>query len=372
MAGSATVTIRPSNTPDVAINGAGTVCSGVSNTYTLAVTNGGTAPAFLWKVNGITAGSGSSLMYVPANGDILSVTMTSNADCPLPAKVSNTFPAITVNPSQLPAATVTATPGTFVCPGTNVTFNVTSVYGGTAPVYSWIQNGVPVGTGSSYSVTPADSIVVFCQLYSSYTCRTADYVLSNNIPVAINEPVLPVFMISEITSTSVNKGDAVTLKAIVSNAGSFTYQWYVHGNLMAGQTNPTFTYNYYNNQEVVKCVVTSHGVCGGLSSTQSTLITVRDNTGVGQIGKSGDVRVVPNPNKGTFTVKGSLGTTMDEEVSLEITNMIGQVVYTNRVMAHNGTINQQVQLSNTLANGMYLLNVRSAAGTDVFHFVLGQ
>jgi len=375
MADSATVVIRASNIPFVMIDTTittGTICDGKSVTFSVIDSNTGTLPAFAWKVNSIAAGTGSTFTYAPANGDIVSVSMTSNVDCPAPATVSNTLPALTVMPSSLPTVSVNATPGTFVCPGTAVTLHTTATSSGAAPVYTWIKNGATVSTGSTYTFTPTDSAIVFCALASNYQCRTSDYVLSNNVTVSINEPILPMFMISDISSTSVNKGGVVILKAIVSNAGSFTYQWYVHGNLIANATNPTFSYNYYNDQEVVKCVVTSHGVCGGLSTAQSTLISVRDNTGVSQLNTASDIRVMPNPNKGAFTVKGSLGTTLDEEVTLEITNMLGQVVYKNKVMAQGGMINEQVQLSNTLANGMYLLNVRSGSETSVFHFVIEQ
>ncbi len=85
-----------------------------------------------------------------------------------------------------------------------------------------------------------------------------------------------------------------------------------------------------------------------------------------------DIRLVPNPNNGVFTLKGTLGTTNDEEVSVEITDMIGQVVYKNTLMAHNGAINEKIQLSNTLANGMYILNLHSGAEQTVFHMVIEQ
>ena len=83
-----------------------------------------------------------------------------------------------------------------------------------------------------------------------------------------------------------------------------------------------------------------------------------------------DVRVVPNPNNGTFTVKGSLGTLQDEELSLEVTDVLGQVIYSNKVMVHGGKINEKVAMDNTFANGMYMLTVHSGTENKVFHFVI--
>ena len=56
--------------------------------------------------------------------------------------------------------------------------------------------------------------------------------------------------------------------------------------------------------------------------------------------------------------------------SMEINGeYLPQIIITDNV---GGNINQQVQLGNNLANGMYLLNLRSATETSVFHFVIEQ
>ena len=87
---------------------------------------------------------------------------------------------------------------------------------------------------------------------------------------------------------------------------------------------------------------------------------------------SSDVRVVPNPNTGTFTVKGILATTHDEEVTLEVTDVLGQVIFKDKVTAFGGKINETISLSNSLANGMYMLNMSTANESKTFHFVIEQ
>jgi hypothetical protein len=93
--------------------------------------------------------------------------------------------------------------------------------------------------------------------------------------------------------------------------------------------------------------------------------------GVQTTGISGNITVLPNPSNGTFTIKGSMGTGNTEVVSLEITNMLGQVVHTARLTANGGLLNEQVQLKG-VANGMYLLNLHSESGSKVFHIVVEQ
>ena len=357
------------------VGGDAAVCSGLPVTLKSVPTNPGTAPVYVWKVNGTAAGSDTMLTYVPSPGDVVTAIMKSNEDCAFPASATSKPIALDVKLSALPTTTVTASAVSPVCPGTKITFTASSNFEGADPHYGWIVNGIPAGTDSrTFSITPTDSMVVFVQLMSSYTCRTADYVLSNDLPYAINEPVLPILSIDALTPATVNKGEAVTLRAVVANRGktAFTYQWYVHGVAQTGETNPTFTHNYYLDNEDVKVVVTSHNTCGDLSTSESMLIRVRGNAGVQHVSTGGDVRVVPNPSKGTFTVKGNLGNTADEEVTLELTNMLGQVVYSSQAMSHGGNINEQVQLNGNIASGMYILNLRSGSSHEVFHVVIEQ
>jgi len=70
-------------------------------------------------------------------------------------------------------------------------------------------------------------------------------------------------------------------------------------------------------------------------------------------------------------VKGQLNAA-NEEIALELTNMMGQVVYRNTVTAVNGALDTRVEVGNQVASGMYLLTVRSGAAQQVFHLVIEQ
>jgi hypothetical protein len=82
--------------------------------------------------------------------------------------------------------------------------------------------------------------------------------------------------------------------------------------------------------------------------------------------------LLPDPNKGIFTVKGSLSAPDDETVALEVTNVLGQSFYKNTVVASKGVLNTQITLSNNLSNGLYFLHVVSGAGSDVIRFVVDK
>ncbi len=142
--------------------------------------------------------------------------------------------------------------------------------------------------------------------------------------------------------------------------------------MVPGATLPVFIdHNIYDNN-TVSCEVRRVGACGNQSSMRETKVYLK-NLGTRQVTTTGsDVSISPNPNRGEFTVKGTTGTANDEAVTLEITNIVGQVVYTNKVATHNGSINEKIQLSDTVPNGMYLLNIRSSAANNVFHVVIEQ
>jgi len=51
---------------------------------------------------------------------------------------------------------------------------------------------------------------------------------------------------------------------------------------------------------------------------------------------------------------------------------VGQVIYNAKLQAHNGELNDNITLSKNLANGMYILTLRAAGETKVFHMAVEQ
>ena len=52
--------------------------------------------------------------------------------------------------------------------------------------------------------------------------------------------------------------------------------------------------------------------------------------------------------------------------------MLGQVVYRGTVGTQQGEMNEHITLGNTLASGVYLLNLHRGMENKVFHFVVEQ
>ncbi len=375
MAGSATISITPLVTPAVSLNttAGDSLCSGIYTTFTATPVNGGGSPTYVWTINSVmVAGVGNTYSYLPVNGDVIAVVMTSDATCTSSPSATNHL-NLNVLEQGTPSVNIAAIPGNEVCTGTSVTFNSSTTYGGTAPTYSWFKNGMNVGSAASFTYVPVNSDVIYCAITSNYHCRNANSATSPSITMIVDVNTTPVVSVSANPTGNYYAGETVTFTAAYSNAGTGpTFQWFVNGVPVSGANSSVFVTSNLNTADVVSCQVTSGGGCAGnVGSGQVTVHVI--GVGVQPVTVSGtDITVVPNPNKGNFTVKGNLGTLTDETVTVEITNVLGQVIYTNKVIAHNGELNEQIQLNSNPANGMYLLSVRTASDTKVFHMVIEQ
>ncbi len=371
MTGSATITVIPSVAPtvDISASPGDTVCSGTPVTFIPVATNEGTGPVYNWSVNGLLMSVGASYTFVPANGDVVSVVLNSNAICAVPATATDAM-TMTVYTAATPAVNILISPNDTVCTGSAVTFTAVPFNGGTAPAYQWTVNGLPVATTPAYTYTPSNGDLVYVTLTSNAQCRLANTVQSPVETIVVVSPVIPTVVITASNGSLITAGQSDTLTANVTNGISPTFQWYINGVPVTGATGPTFVIDNARFGDSIGVMVYNHGFCNeqGFSWMYIQVHAV----GVNPVITSSDIVVVPNPNKGTFTVKGTLGSIATSEVTLELTNMLGQTVYKGEVKARNGRLDERIQLSGNVANGMYMLNVRSGGEHKVFHIVVEQ
>jgi uncharacterized protein YjdB len=372
MSGSATVVVNPLVTPSVTIASApyDSVCTGQSITLSPVPVNGGTTPTYLWKVNGVSVSTAGSYAFVPANGDIVTLTMTSNANC-LATATATAVKTMAVLPNATPIAGVLTSPNDTICQFNPVTFTAAPTYGGGTPVYTWLVNGVAVGTGDTYSYIPVNGDIVNLRMTSDYRCRLVNTVTSGDVALSVDSVLIPNVTVWPEGGYTVTAGKPVTLHASATNAGATPkFQWKVNGYPVSGATNSSYT-AVFNDYDSIGCVVTSSGVCNNIGTFDWLFITTTELGTQTTTGLPSDIRLVPNPNKGMFTIKGTMGTG-NEEVTVDVTNMLGQVVYRGAATTQQGKLDTQVQLDNKLANGMYILTLRNGEEQKVFHFVMEQ
>ncbi|MFN8323707.1 MAG: T9SS type A sorting domain-containing protein [Chitinophagales bacterium] len=307
-----TMTVNPTVTPSVLITTPNnSVCSGVNVTFTAAPTNGGTTPGYQWKKNGINISGANSVTYSSstlANGDIITVEMTSTATCASPAVVTSNSIVLTVTTSVTPSISIAANPSGAVCTGTSVSFTATPINGGITPGYQWKKNGTNISgattsTYSSSSLVSGD--VITCQLTSSAACATPAVVTSSGITMTVNAVVTPTVSISANTGTSICSGTNVTFTATVTNGGATpTYQWKLNGNVVG--IGSTYSNAALSNGDAVTCDIVSNAVCVTQSTATSNTLTMS---------VSGSV----NP---TIAISASTGNTICSGTSVVFSSLI--------------------------------------------------
>ena len=274
-----TITINP-NLPvsvSIAANPSGAVCEGTMVTFTGTAVNGGSAPVYQWKVNGVDAGTNSSIYsYAPLNGDIISCILTSNETCATGSPATSNAIGMIVNQNLPVSIGITANPPGAVCAGTAVTFTGTAINGGSAPVYQWKVNGINVGTNNSiYTYIPVNGDIVSCILTSDATCPTGNPATSNTIAMVVN-PLMPVGLSIAASANPVCEGIPVMFTATAINGGSTpVYQWKVNG-ADVGSNSSAYGYTPLNG-DVITCILTSNATCASGSPATSNEITITTN-----------------------------------------------------------------------------------------------
>ena len=276
----------------------------------------------------------------------------------------------------IPSVTINVTPSDSLCPGTPVMLTPSSTNGGIFPVYSWYRNGISEGSSLTYTFMPNDGDNLFCELHSTLDCATPTTVNSNNINMIVPPIYVPLVTVTAHPSNRIAAGEIDTFVASVVFAGlSYTMQWEINNVAVPGAQTDTFISSTLGNRDTVSCMVTGESICGSATRYGSVVIidTNIHSAGIQQL-SSGltNIMLIPNPNNGTFKIIGSLLDGNDEAFTLEITDMLGSSIYKNVFQTKNGKINEQIQLGNNVANGMYLLIIRTDYENKVFHIVVEQ
>ncbi len=247
------------------------VCQGTNITFTAVATNGGTAPAYQWQVNGINSGANNaSFSYTPNNGDLVRCILTSNAACTVANPVnSNSITAIVI--AILPASVTISCDKNNVCQGTAVNFIATASNGGLAPAFEWVVNGISTGiTSTTFTFFPNHNDIISCTLNSSLTCVSANPASSNTLFMSVL-PLLPANVLITADDTIICAGTNVNLTAFPVNGGSNpVYEWNVNG-IITGSNQATFSYTPLDH-DLVTCTLTSNDLCAVNNPTISNIV----------------------------------------------------------------------------------------------------
>ncbi len=300
------------------------------------------------------------LSVTSANAGTYTLTDTL-AGCP---SAASTF-VLVVSPVNPVSVNINVSPNDTVCAGTLVTFTASSITGGVSPSYQWMTDAGPVvGAVSSTWSTPSllDGENVYVIMHSGIICPSPVNANSNVITMnVLNTP--PLVNISASTGSYVPYGASVTFSSYIFAVGiAPTYQWSVNGIDIAGATSDTYVLASVTEWDTVTVTVRSTMACAVPDFAQATFVVHPVLVGVTNIPSALDnVDLFPNPNNGSFTIKGSVAQTSGSAVSLQVNNLLGQVIYSGNAAVVNNELNKTIDLSN-IPNGIYMMTISGDEG----------
>jgi len=256
------------------------VCNGTEVTFTAYPVNGGTNPAYQWKVNGEEIASATEAVYAfyPEDGDSVICELTSSLPC------TNCNPAtsnaIVMNVNQLlPVGVSISASANPVCEGEQVTFTAYPVNGGAQPSFQWKLNGENAGDGNSqFTCVPSDNDSVICILQSGETCSTGNPATSNVIVMEVTG-YLQVGSLSEDQIIVENTRPAELTGTPPLNGTSPVYQMQISGDGMIftdieGATSLNYQPDTMEVTTYFRQIQDAEGTCGGPLLTNVVTITV--------------------------------------------------------------------------------------------------
>ena len=179
-----------------------------------------------------------------------------------------------INIGACPTASVSiATASTSVCSGFATTFTASPVNGGPTATYVWSVNGNAITgvTGDNYSSSSLNTGDIVSVSMTNFCGNTAN---SNSLTMSVTNTVTPTASINA-SATSICAGTSVSFTSNTSDGGSNpTYQWYVNGNAIAGETNNNYTTSSLADGDMVTMVLTTSATCYTSLSATSNFVTM--------------------------------------------------------------------------------------------------
>ena len=344
-----------------------TLCT--NSPLSLSATSGA-AGTFSWYWTG--PGGFTSTMqnpvvpHVPGPGtEYYSVRDTLNA-CPSPA---TTISVVTL-PNDTPNIVISVSPNDTVCEATTVHFTSVTTLGGYSPTYQWMSSPTNLITGAvldyySTSTFPMGTSIR-CILTSSVGCPDKPSDTSNVINMVLLNTT-PVVHIFALTDTFISRGGSVSFNSTVAGVSILGGTWYINNVPHADSLGYLNLRNIMGN-DTVRYEVASNAACANIGVSNNIVVYV--NFAVANVSPAlSDVELIPNPNNGAFSIKGSVQGLEDGAADLQVINALGQVVYTGTAAIANSRLSTSVELSG-IAPGLYMVHLTKDGEEKTLRFIL--
>ena len=205
---------------------------------------------------------------------------------------------------------------------------------------------------------------------SNYRCPVPSNVSSDSAKIHVDSII--VVTIIGWPGMLVTLGANDTLEAVAQYAGMDPqYQWYVDGVEVPAATSKYYITNSLVNKDSVSCVVTtgSGSACEGIKGYNWMVMVVAPESVTQTANGFESLLLVPNPNNGTFTVRGTADATADH-ADLEITDAVGRTLKSETASAPSGKLEHIVVMPPNTPAGVYFLKIAAGNSNAVIRFVV--
>ena len=331
------------------ITGKGKACPG--DVYTYSIVAVARATSYTWAVPAgmsITAGQGTTSIEVTYTagyaGGIMSVTASNG--CGTSAARTKT---LSLNTPATPS--VISGNATGVCGGTE-TYAVTNVAGIT---YAW---SVPAGM-TILSGQGSNSITV--QVSQAYTTGSISVVAGNacgnstaRVKSVKGVPAIPASVSGPV---SVCKGQSGVAYTAASVYGATSYTWSASANLSvaSGQGTTAATIDFANNAYNNSSVKVKAGNSCGISTNKTLAVTTTVCPKTSDFTQD-NISFSAIPNPATDYVEVQYNSLTQGNAVLQLTNILGQVVYSQNISPESGYNSYMVDLREFKA-GVYIISL---------------
>lgn len=279
------ITVTPTVAPGISISqisGQNPMCAGAGISFSASPVNGGNAPVYQWKVNGINVGTNNSVYTTNTftSASLVTCILTSNAVCSSPLTASSSVISVTVNSTAPASISISLSSGSNpMCSGANAGFSASPFNGGNTPVFQWKVNNLNAGTNSPNFTSAAllNGDQVTCELSSNSTCASNTLGLSNAITMSVSAVLVPSVSITQFQGSNPScSGASLSFSATAFNGGSNpVYQWQLNG-ASVGSNSAVYPASL-NNSGTITCLMISSSSCANPQSTLSAALTITVN-----------------------------------------------------------------------------------------------
>lgn len=163
-------------------------CSGDLVEISATVDNQGANPVYSWRVGASEVSTGVSFSSALNNGDVVTLELTSDDECSLPAVITSNTLTMSLTDKVDPTISISEmTGGTWpICVGSSIELESAVTNEGSSPIVTWYINGVADGTGSTYEFMGDNGDKITAEINSSLQCLNNDDVTSNEITAVVD------------------------------------------------------------------------------------------------------------------------------------------------------------------------------------------